>query len=804
MKRKIAALVCAFAVVCTSWGTGGISQVEAAPREKAVGTTYYFSSEGDNANDGTSEKEAWQSLEMLKNVELQPGDQVLLKKGSVFQGYIHLKDVQGTKEAPIKIGSYGEGAKPIINTNGQGIWYQNYGKRLDSTGHKYQGYVSSSILLFDSEYIEISGLEITNEAPDVETHYNANDVMNRTGVAAVAQNKGTIDHIYLDDLYVHDVIGNVYDKHMNNGGIYFTVAMPENEAETGIAKYDDVKIENCYVDYVNRWGIAVGYTYNWDKFTSGVISDSSIEKYGSTNVEIRNNYVKDVGGDAITLMYCDRPLVEYNVSDGVARQINDTDYSQSINGGKVAAAIWPWKCKDAVFQYNEAFDTCQNHDGQAWDADYGDGTVYQYNYSHNNGGGSVMFCGGQAINNIFRYNISQNDLSGAMNPAGQPDAHVYNNVFIMKENVPFIRPGMGGGPMIVENNIIYYTGESPREENWFSQTNADRTRYSNNIYYNYTNTPSNDANAITEDPMFVNPGSAPTEATALVHDRTQFDGYKLKEGSPAINAGKYIPNNGGLDFFGNEIKGMSIDIGVHQTNTPTQTVLLAVYSNVYNVTADTIEDVNKRTTVAEFKKNLIYDERIDVKVLSGEDEMADDAIVSDGMKVIFAHGENAKEYTIVVPKVYVEYDPAGMTAEVGSFQPNNSSEGGGNLALDNDLATMWHTSWNGCKREETWIAIDMKETKEFSMLKYVPRGMVGTGGTNGMIKAYEIYVSDDGNNWGEPIATGTWSVDATVKYAEFDMVSARYVKLVATDSASNSSNIYASAAEIRVGYEEVE
>ena len=71
MKRKIAALVCAFAVVCTSWGTGGISQVEAAPREKAVGTTYYFSSEGDNANDGTSEKEAWQSLEMLKNVELQ-------------------------------------------------------------------------------------------------------------------------------------------------------------------------------------------------------------------------------------------------------------------------------------------------------------------------------------------------------------------------------------------------------------------------------------------------------------------------------------------------------------------------------------------------------------------------------------------------------------------------------------------------------------------------------------------------------------------------------------------------------------
>ena len=33
--------------------------------------------------------------------------------------------------------------------------------------------------------------------------------------------------IVLDDLYVHDVDGNVYNKHMANGGIYF------NRRETG-------------------------------------------------------------------------------------------------------------------------------------------------------------------------------------------------------------------------------------------------------------------------------------------------------------------------------------------------------------------------------------------------------------------------------------------------------------------------------------------------------------------------------------------------------------------------------------------
>ena len=184
-----------------------------------------------------------------------------------------------------------------------------------------------------------------------------------------------------------------------------------------------MRIENCIVNNVNRWGIAVGYTAYWEKFPDAgdkEIPDADIAAYGSTNVVIRNNYVKDAGGDAITPMYCDRPLVEYNVSDGVARQINTTDYCKNNNAaqtkivGRVAAAIWPWKCKDAVFQYNEAFDTrngdAGNDDAQAWDADTGDGTLYQYNYSHNNTGGCVMFCYPRSYRNTFRYNISTHPL----------------------------------------------------------------------------------------------------------------------------------------------------------------------------------------------------------------------------------------------------------------------------------------------------------------------------------------------------------------------------------------------------------
>ena len=84
--------------------------------EAQQGTTYYVSSEnGDDANDGTSEKKAFKSLDKINDITLQPGDKVLLEKGSVFDDqYIHVKG-SGSAEAPIEISTYGEGDRPQIN-----------------------------------------------------------------------------------------------------------------------------------------------------------------------------------------------------------------------------------------------------------------------------------------------------------------------------------------------------------------------------------------------------------------------------------------------------------------------------------------------------------------------------------------------------------------------------------------------------------------------------------------------------------------------------------------------------------------
>ena len=686
MKKKWMSRTLALALA----GTTVASMVPTVPvnakESAATGTTYYVDSkDGKDSNAGTSESKAFKTLEKVNGLNLEPGDTVLLKKGSVFedQALKFTKEDSGTAEAPVKISTYGEGEKPKINTNGHGQWELNYGNRLDNVNHKWKGTVSSSILIEDTEYLEIEGLELTNDrksATDTEQGKAYNDAyaMDRTGVAGVAKDNGTVDHIVLNDLYIHDVTGNVYNKHMTNGGIYFIVAKPTNEGETGIARYNDVQIRNCSLNKVNRWGIAVGYTYQWGQFETGELPDATMAKYGSSNVVIENNYLNHVGGDAITTMYLDRPLIQYNVSENAAEQINTTDYAQQqprldangkeigkqdVGAGRVAAGIWPWKCKNAIFQYNECFKTLNaasgNGDGQPWDADYGDGTNYQYNYSHGNTASTIMFCGGNSVNNTFRYNISQNEDMGPLDPAGNSgNCQVYNNTFYIKEGLNTIwhRSHGNGGPVDMENNIFYFAGNTPVTVNDWNPS-GNKT-FSNNLFYNVSTYP-NDANAVkvnagTE--VLVNPGSGPDSVAADKAVRkhedpnatTVFDGYKLAENSPAINAGKVVVDRNGYsidhDFFGHAITAVP-EIGAAESDAVTALVLR---SNTYTISGTNVSDLPKNTTVEQFRNNIIVDTGVTVTVKSGDTVLGDSDIVKGGMNIVLSYeGMDDVTYTVV-------------------------------------------------------------------------------------------------------------------------------------------------------------
>ena len=686
MKKKWMSRTLALALA----GTTVASMVPTVPvnakEHAATGTTYYVDSkDGNDSNAGTSESKAFKTLDKVNDLNLEPGDTVLLKKGSVFedQALKFTKEDSGTAEAPVKISTYGKGDRPKINTNGHGLWELNYGTPLDNQNHKWKGTVSSSILIEDAEYLEIEGLELTNDrksATDTEKDKAYNDAyaMDRTGVAGVAKDNGTVDHIVLNDLYIHDVTGNVYNKHMTNGGIYFIVAKPTNEGETGIARYNDIQIRNCSLNTVNRWGIAVGYTYQWRQFTTGALSDAVMDKYASSNVVIENNYLNHVGGDAITTMYLDRPLIQYNVSENGSEQINTTDYSQqqprldangneigkqNVGAGRVAAGIWPWKCKNAIFQYNECFTTLNaskgNGDGQPWDADYGDGTNYQYNYSHGNTASTIMFCGPESINNTFRYNISQYEDMGPLDPAGNSgNCQVYNNTFYIKEGLNTIwhRSHGNGGPVDMENNIFYFAGNTPVTVNDWNPS-GNKT-FSNNLFYNVSTYP-NDANAVkvnagTE--VLVNPGSGPDsvaeDKAVRKHEdpnaTTVFDGYKLAENSPAINAGKVVVDRNGYsidhDFFGHAITAVP-EIGAAESDAVTALVLR---SNTYTISGTNVSDLPKNTTVEQFRNNIIVDTGVTVTVKSGDTVLGDSDIVKGGMNIVLSYeGMDDVTYTVV-------------------------------------------------------------------------------------------------------------------------------------------------------------
>ena len=686
MKKKWVSGMLALLLVGTT--VGSMMPTEAVQAEEnSQGKTYYVDSEnGKDTNDGLSEGKAFQTLNKVNDLTLGAGDRVLLKNGSVFEDQaLHIKG-SGSENAPIKISTYGDekDGRPQINTNGHGQWELNYGHKLDNQNHKWHGTVSSSILLKDVEYIEIEGLEITNDrdsATDAEKDknykYNDAECMDRTGVAGVAKNKGTVDHIVLNDLYIHDVTGNVYNKHMTNGGIYFIVEKPENESATGIARYNDVTIQNCYLDTVNRWGIAVGYTYEWAKFNGGALSDETMKTYASSDVVIQNNYLNNVGGDAITTMYIDRPVIQYNVSENAAAQINTTDYTdpqpqldangnpngKTHTGGRVAAGIWPWKCKNAVFQYNECFKTLNaskgNGDGQPWDADYGDGTNYQYNYSHGNTASTIMFCGGESINNTFRYNISVHEDMGPLDPAGNAgNTQVYNNTFVIKEGIRSIWY-RDSGPVTMENNIFYFDGEQPAQiTNWNPRNNKV---YSNNLFYNVSSYPDDKAAVKVEKgtPVLADAASGPVKAAedkqARRHEDpteiTVFDGFKLAENSPAINKGKVVIDRNGYsidhDFFGHAVTATP-EIGAAESDVIGDLVLRSV---VYQIDQEskTISDIPKNTTVEQFCKDSIVDTGVTITVKSKDGKPLENAdIIKGGMTVtVSCEGKEAVVYTVV-------------------------------------------------------------------------------------------------------------------------------------------------------------
>ncbi|WP_375443746.1 PA14 domain-containing protein [uncultured Fibrella sp.] len=76
-------------------------------------TTYYVSSSGSDSNNGRSTEAPFQTLFKVNSLTLQPGDQVLFRRGETFRGTLQVRQ-SGTSAQPIVIDAYGSGTKPVV------------------------------------------------------------------------------------------------------------------------------------------------------------------------------------------------------------------------------------------------------------------------------------------------------------------------------------------------------------------------------------------------------------------------------------------------------------------------------------------------------------------------------------------------------------------------------------------------------------------------------------------------------------------------------------------------------------------
>lgn len=126
------------------------------------------------------------------------------------------------------------------------------------------------------------------------------------------------------------------------------------------------------------------------------------------------------------------------------------------------------------------------------------------------------------------------------------------------------------------------------------------------------------------------------------------------------------------------------------------------------------------------------------------------------------------------------------------------SQHGGNeatKAFDNNTSTFWHTEWGSSEpRCPHTIVIDMNRIYEVTAFTYTART---DGNANGMVKAYEVYLSLDGKTWGSAAVSGEFKNTTAMQIAKLSTAKkARYLKFVAKSEVNN--NAWTSASEIGI------
>ncbi len=511
---------------------------------------YLDSWAGDDDNDGLSPETAWKTLERASNETYGAGDQLLLCKGRIFKGSLHL-NVDGSKNSPVFVSAYdamaGADSLPVIDAS---------------------GYVAA-VQIVNGKHFVISNLELT---ADAGTPFEEEALENRWGVLITTNDPGIYSGVQLKNLDIHHIFAtrNVEKDGQNptsNMGIGIGITMLHPDA-----RIRDVVIEGCSIRRTGHTGIRIFGSRDPDASGKNVYLE---------NVKILNNYLKEIGGPGMVPGICQNLLVRGNVTDDTGSSVDPRMHNRG-------SGIWPWTCNDVLIEHNKFMHAFGKHDSHGAHIDYNcRNVVVQYNLSLNNHGGFVEILGNNR-NCSYRYNISINDgwriegtlgaksegntlwtsgYTGSNKPRIGPfNSYIYNNTVYVRSNqtTNFSIVSNTDG-IFVANNIFHILApvgddsQLVKDPETGEPTVPRRVVFENNIYVRANTVPESlliqDASPVIGDVGFKQPGGIRPEDyipanRELVKDKG-IQPFKLPGDPIGLSIGLQVEK----DYFGNPIKG---------------------------------------------------------------------------------------------------------------------------------------------------------------------------------------------------------------------------------------------------------
>lgn len=521
-----------------------------------VSSTFYVDAvSGSDTNDGTSIATAWQTIDRVNSESYGEGDEILFKRGQTFDGKLYMATQGGTSNAPVVIGAYGDGPRPII----------------DSAGYL------AGIHLEDCEYVLVQDLEIIGDSTNTVDGSSSGA---QYGVYVNATWGSSCDHITLTNLHIHSIYPETDTEHegaMDTTYVGTAISIQGSGNNQTNYPVSHVEVVDCTISNVGFKAISMNR---------------------SNHILLENNMMWDIGGPALQPGRCTDVVVRGNVVDGSGQ------FSDPRMHGR-GSGIWPWTCNDVLIEGNTFKHARGRADSCGVHIDFGNrNVIVQRNLSIDNAGGFLEILGNNS-NCTYRYNISINDGSrvkgelsngpgtkvnnqdghiiwlsgfvGSNNDENGPyNSYIYNNTIYVHTNITstFSLQEWSEG-VVIANNIFHVDGDTVNITGDFAddytQEMIDGFFWTNNLYSRAgiipPGFPFEEVDQSVGDPMFANTGGS--NDVDYIPDSGI---YVADQGVVVTNLpGDSIGIVGGLivteDYFGNPITGLP-DMGAVEMAVP--------------------------------------------------------------------------------------------------------------------------------------------------------------------------------------------------------------------------------------------